>query len=86
MTRECDTSTCIVHTKWTEQASWMRQVGAIDAAWSADGQLLHLTLGTAPHERQTTKPESDTDAPAPAPREPRAPTPGLRVVSSVGER
>lgn len=32
-------------THWSEKAEWMRDAGAIEAAWSPEGQLTHLKLG-----------------------------------------
>lgn len=44
---------------WTQKASWMRDVGATDAAWSTDGTLVHLRLGPA-------SPTLDTDSTQPS--------------------
>lgn len=35
-------------THWTAKARWMRAMGATDAAWSTEGQLVHLRLGAEP--------------------------------------
>ena len=35
-------------THWTAKAAWMRDVGATDAAWSTEGDLVHCKLGAAP--------------------------------------
>lgn len=43
-------------TSWSAKAAWMRGVGATDAAWSTEGDLVHLKLGPAP-----TKPDTDED-------------------------
>ncbi len=40
---------------WSTKADWMRQVGATDATWSADNDLLSLKLGPVP-----TVPDTET--------------------------
>jgi len=45
---------------WSVKATWMRTVGATDAAWSTDGKLVSLRLGAEPvavtETQQTTTP------------------------------
>lgn len=87
MSRERGTNPCIVHETWTKQADWMRRMGATDAAWSASGELIALTLGPKPHEPTTTQPKSiEDDRPTPAPAARRMAAPGLTPAVARDER
>lgn len=52
-------SDCVLHhsqamtEEWTAKTSWMRSVGATDAAWSTEGHLVHVKLGSAPLTEET---------------------------------
>lgn len=46
--------------EWTEQAEWMRTVGATSATWDSSGRLTAVVLGPVPHAPKT-QPEPDQD-------------------------
>lgn len=48
-------------THWSAKAAWMRGTGATDAAWSTEGDLVHLKLGPAPTPKD---PNEDREDPA----------------------
>ncbi len=59
-------------THWSAKAAWMRNVGATDAAWSTEGDLVHLRLGPLPVPTDDSRDRETQPSISPQERERRA--------------
>lgn len=59
-------------THWSAKASWMRRVGAADAAWSTEGDLVHLALRPEVPEPETNRDPNPAKQLSPQEQEQRA--------------